>query len=53
MTHYVYEITNQKTGESRLFSATTETCIEADSLAHKECKENETYDCIEYEDADW
>ena len=52
MVHYTYLITDEF-GDIRTFTITTETCDEADNAVMAQLKDGETFECIEYEDADW
>lgn len=50
--HYTYLITD-KNGDTRVFCVTSEYAQKADELVSKQLKDGETFECIEYEDADW
>ena len=52
MIHCTYLITNQL-GDTRIFCVTAEHGIEADQIVIAQLEDGESFECIEYEDADW
>ena len=42
-----------KDGDTRLYTITSESGVKADESVIKQLKDGETFECIEYEDADW
>lgn len=52
MVHYTYLITDE-VGDTRTYCVTTEYAQKADELVIAQLKDGETFECIEYEDADW
>ena len=50
--HYTYLITDAF-GDTRTFCVHAEYAQKADELVIAQLKDGETFECIEYEDADW